>query len=64
MNDAQLKELVEQVVRQVVEQLEGPTPSGIGGKGDWGVFDDMNDAVEAAYEAFQSYKTRSKQCRK
>lgn len=64
INDAQLKELVEQVVRQVVQQLDAPTASPGSGKGDWGVFDDMNDAVEAAYEAFQSYKTRSKQCRK
>jgi aldehyde dehydrogenase len=64
MNDAQLRELVEQVVRQVVQQLDAPTASPAGKKGDWGVFDDMNDAVEAAYEAFQSYKTRSKQCRK
>jgi acyl-CoA reductase-like NAD-dependent aldehyde dehydrogenase len=64
MNDAQLKELVEQVVRQVVGQLDVSPPSAIGGKGEWGVFDDMNDAVEAAYEAFQSFKTRSVQCRK
>ena len=64
INDAQLKELVEQVVRQVVQQLDAPVPSASGGKGDWGVFDDMNDAVEAAYEAFQSFKTRSVQCRK
>lgn len=64
MNDAQLKELVEQVVREVVEKLEGSTPSRIGEKGNWGVFDDMNDAVEAAYEAFQSFRTRSVQCRK
>ena len=64
INDSQLKELVEQVVRQVVQQLDGPAPSANGGKGDWGVFDDMNDAVEAAYEAFQSFKTRSAQCRK
>ncbi len=64
INDAQLKELVEQVVRQVVQQLDSPTASPGSGKGDWGVFDDMNDAVEAAYDAFQLYKTRSKQCRK
>jgi acyl-CoA reductase-like NAD-dependent aldehyde dehydrogenase len=64
INDAQLKELVEQVVRQVVQQLDSPAPSPKTGKGDWGVFDDMNDAVAAAYEAFQSFKTRSIQCRK
>jgi aldehyde dehydrogenase len=64
MNDAQLKELVEQVVRQVVGQLESPAPSGSSGKGNWGVFDDMNDAVEAAHEAFKSFGSRSVQCRK
>ena len=64
ISEAQLKELVEQVVRQVVGQLEVSTPAASGGKGQWGVFDDMNDAVEAAYEAFQSFKTRSPQCRK
>jgi aldehyde dehydrogenase len=64
INNAQLRDLVEQVVRQVVDQLEGTAPAANTGKGDWGVFDDMNDAVEAAYEAFQSYKTRSTQCKK
>ncbi|HTY37587.1 MAG TPA: aldehyde dehydrogenase [Bacteroidota bacterium] len=64
MNDVQLKELVEQVVRQVVQQLDVPPTPANKGKGDWGVFDDMNDAVEAAHEAFQLYKERSKQCRK
>ena len=64
MNDAQLKDLVEKVVRQVVEQIDRSPAPGSSGKGDWGVFDDMNDAVEAAYEAFQEFKTRSAQCRK
>ena len=64
MNEAQLRELVEEVVRQVVDQLEGSPAPASGGKGEWGIFDDMNDAVEAARVAFQEMKTRSVQCRR
>ena len=65
INEDQLKELIQNIVRQVVAQTENVSNSmSSSDKGDWGVFDDMNDAVEAAYEAFLSFKERSKQCRK
>ncbi len=65
ISEVQLKDLVESVVRKVVSQTidTGQAPIAYN-KGDWGVFDDMNDAVEAAHEAFLEYKERSKQCRK
>ena len=67
INDAELKELVQSIVTSVLSQTAGtassPAPAPAQ-KGDWGVFTDMNDAVEAAHEAFLLYKERSKQCRK
>ncbi len=65
INNDQLEDLVQKVVRQIIAQTESPeTAQGTSNKGDWGVFDDMNDAIDAAYEAFQLYKERSLQCRK
>jgi aldehyde dehydrogenase len=65
ISDQQLKDLVESVVRQVIART-GSAPSAPGSPpgGDWGVFDDMNDAVEAAHQAFLEYKGRSIQCKK
>jgi acyl-CoA reductase-like NAD-dependent aldehyde dehydrogenase len=65
INNDQLEELVHKVVRQIITQTESSGTSSVNSdKGDWGVFDDMNDAVEAAYEAFQLFGQRSLQCRK
>ena len=65
ISEDQLKDLVQNIVRQVITQNRIDTNStGSTDKGDWGVFDDMNDAVEAAFEAFLLFKERSKQCRK
>ncbi|MGA9291647.1 MAG: hypothetical protein WBV81_03600, partial [Ignavibacteriaceae bacterium] len=65
INEAQVEDLVQNIVRKVIAQTTGLNPSKVENeKGDWGVFDDMNDAVEAAHEAFQLYKERSVQCRK
>jgi acyl-CoA reductase-like NAD-dependent aldehyde dehydrogenase len=62
LNDTEIRELVETIVRRVVTS---PSSTVMGPpKGEWGVFDDMNDAVDAAYEAFQEFKERSVQCRK
>ena len=65
LNDNELRSVVEKIVRQVVTQSAVsenlPTYTG---KGDWGVFEDMNDAVEAAHTAFLKYKERSIQCKK
>ncbi len=65
INEDQLKDLVESVVRRVIAQTsENAFQAASSDKGDWGVFDDMNDAVEAAYEAFLLYKERSIQCKR
>ena len=65
INENQLKDLIESVVRQVVAQTVSNSAQPVSsGKGDWGVFDDMNDAVEAAHDAFLEYKERSVQCKK
>jgi aldehyde dehydrogenase len=64
INENELKGLVESIVRQVMSQATGSVNKSILFKGDWGVFDDMNDAVEAAHEAFLLYKERSIQCKK
>ncbi len=65
IDDAQLTEVVRTVVARVVAQVgNGHDLSRQSEKGDWGVFEDMNDAVEAAYEAFQSFRERSMECRK
>ncbi|MEG8946990.1 aldehyde dehydrogenase family protein [Rosettibacter firmus] len=61
LNEAQLRQIVESVVRSVLTQTES---SSIKSKGELGVFSDMNDAIEAAYNAFLKYKERSIQCRK
>jgi len=58
----EVQEIVRQVVKNVVGQVG--TTSFTSSNGDWGVFDDMNDAIEAAHVAFQAYKERSLQCRK
>ncbi len=58
VSDVQLRELVEKVVRQVVATKAGS--QGDGG----GVFNDMNDAVNAAHEAFLEIRERSMQCKK
>ena len=55
INQVQLKDLVENVVRQVVSQSSSSIASSAD-KGDWGVFDDMNDAVDAADVAFSKFK--------
>lgn len=65
INDAQLTDLIHNVVTRVVAEVEAGdrVPHSVN-KGDLGVFDDMNDAVEAAYEAYQSFGRRSMECRK
>jgi aldehyde dehydrogenase len=65
ISDIQLEELVESVVRQVLSQNTNSVQRSVpASKGDWGVFDDMNDAVEAAHEAFLKFRERSIQCKK
>ena len=57
-------EQINRVVNQVVEKIRRESTPVPAGKGDNGVFDDMNDAVEAAHSAFLEFKQRSVQCRK
>lgn len=65
LNESQLKYLIEEVVKQVLTKTQINQSSNFSiDKGDWGVFSDMNDAIEAAHEAFLQYKERSIQCRK
>lgn len=65
LSDIQIEELVESVVRQVISQsTSSPISARPVTSGDWGVFDDMNDAVEAAHVAFLEFKERSMQCKK
>ena len=65
INEAQVEDLVQNIVKKVIAQTAGLNTSKVtADKGDWGVFKDMNDAVEAAYEAFLQFKERSIQCRK
>jgi acyl-CoA reductase-like NAD-dependent aldehyde dehydrogenase len=65
ITENQIHDLIEHVVRRVMEKSGGTAVAApASGKGDWGVFDDMNDAVGAAHEAFLAYRERSRQCRK
>ncbi len=65
MNEEQLRQLVESIVRNVVTQTHSEIFSHeLIEKENWGVFNDMNDAIQAAYDAFLQYRERSIQCRK
>ena len=65
ISENELQDIVKKVVQNVVDKIDSPSASSpISSNGDWGVFDDMNDAVKAAHEAFMEYKQRSIQCRK
>lgn len=65
LKEEQLKEIIEKVYRHVLSKATGSMQNlSLLDKGDWGVFEDMNDAVDAAYEAFLEYKERSIQCKK
>jgi acyl-CoA reductase-like NAD-dependent aldehyde dehydrogenase len=62
MTDTEVQDLVAQIVRRVM--LEADTPAYRSPrKGEWGVFQEMNDAVEAAHAAFLEFRERSPQCR-
>lgn len=65
INEKQLQELVEGIVREVVSQSRVISPAQKpSDAGDFGVFDRMNDAVEAAHEAFLEFRERSLECKK
>ena len=65
ISEKELQEIVSKVVQNVVSRIDATGNSTQhSNNGDWGVFDDMNDAVDAAHIAFIEYKERSMQCRK
>ncbi len=65
ISENELQEIVKKVVQSVVEKIDSPSASVTNtSNSNCGVFDDMNDAVDAAHEAFIAYKERSIQCRK
>ena len=65
ISEKELQEIVRQVVYNVSKKINTSATSEENyRKGSWGVFDNMNDAVEAAHHAFLEYKKRSVQCRK
>lgn len=53
-------EQVRQIVRRVIDDMQSPVrahASPAVRTGEWGVFDGMNEAVEAAHQAFQRFET-------
>ena len=65
ISEKELQNIVSEVVRNVVNKIDANNSSNQhSDNGDWGVFENMNDAVDAAYQAFLEYKERSMQCRK
>ena len=66
ISNEDIQNIVQRVVKNVAQQQQGAKPQQHNGpKGDWGVFEDMNDAVEAAHRAFIEYSSRCDlDCRK
>lgn len=66
ISNDQIQAIVQRVVENVIEQSSVSKQASITEpKGNWGVFDDMNDAIEAAHLAFLEYQERCDiQCRK
>jgi len=61
----QIQAIVQNVVRNVLEGEGGIQTEHVSlKKGDWGVFEDMNDAIEAAHEAFLKFQEFDIQDRK
>lgn len=61
--ELQLKELIERIVEKVVSQTLSSNFLNEN-EDQWGVYNDMNEAIESAYKAFLQYRERSIQCRK
>jgi acyl-CoA reductase-like NAD-dependent aldehyde dehydrogenase len=67
VSNDQLQDIVARVVRNIMssDYISETPEAGTSKKGDWGVFDCMNNAIEAAHEAFLEYNQRCDiQCRK
>ena len=63
LSDKEIQDIVRKVVENISQEIDLPNRSNKL-MGNWGVFDNMNDAVEAAHFAFLEFKERSLQCRK
>ncbi|MEJ2545521.1 MAG: aldehyde dehydrogenase family protein, partial [Calditrichaceae bacterium] len=57
-------EQINRVVTEVVDSIKQSNTNSSSSRGYDGVYTNMNDAVEAAHNAFLQYKQRSIQCRK
>lgn len=65
ITETELQAIVQQVVKNVISQETGNVTSRAAiSAGDWGVFTDMNDAIEAAHQAFLQYEEMDVQERK
>ncbi|OQX87031.1 hypothetical protein B6D60_04915 [candidate division KSB1 bacterium 4484_87] len=62
ISEEEIQKIVQNVVQNVVGDKSVTTNQSP--KGDWGVFDDMNDAIEAASQAFLKYEEFDIQDRK
>ncbi len=60
----QVRQIVRRVVRDVLEDPEKPVPPAGVPKGEWGVFEGVTDAVEAAHGAFVKFEAFGIQDRK
>ncbi len=62
-DEAQIRSVVEQVVRSLITEKSAPAvispPARYEGKGDDGIFDNLEDAVQAAHEAQQALEAQS-----
>lgn len=65
ISDDQLQIIVQQVVKRIMDGESVTIPSSASNaRGDWGVFDDMSDAIVAAQQAFEQYQRFDIQDRK
>lgn len=63
ISNDEIQAIVNNVVKNVMIQDKPATPK-TQSTGNWGVFEDMNDAIEAAHEAFLAYRKFDLQSRK
>ena len=64
ITDEQVRQIVRRVIRNVLADPGKPAAVAGAPRGEWGVFNDMNDAVEAAHGAFAKYGSFGIQDRK
>jgi len=62
ISETRIRDIVAGVVQEVLSRQRVPVGATAGG--DWGVFEEMNDAVQAAHDAFLLFRERSIQCKR